>query len=160
MKTLILGIGNPILGDDGVGCRVAQELARRINDENIDVTEASASGLSLFENIAGYDKVVIIDAVETEAGDVGGIYKLGLEDLVNTVEQDGWPHGMNFATVIEFGRRFAADQMPKEMVVFAVGTRQATEFTEQMTARVTESVPKLVDLVLDEVGWLRRASSC
>lgn len=152
MKTLILGVGNPILGDDGIGFHVAQELAKRINGENIDVRDANTSGLGLLENIAGYDKVIIIDAIETESRDIGGIYKLGLEDLVNTVDQASWPHGINFATAIEFGRKFAANQMPKEMVIFAIGVGQVTKFTGEMTAKLTETVPKVVNLVLKEVS--------
>jgi hydrogenase maturation protease len=157
VKTLILGIGNPILGDDGIGFHVAQELAKRINDENIDVMDVNTSGLGLLENVAGYDKVIIIDAIETESGDIGGIYKLGLEDLVNTVDQARWPHGMNFATAIDFGRKIAANQMPKDIVIFAIGVASVTEFTEEMTAKVTETVPKVVNLVLEEIGWVHRA---
>lgn len=157
MKTLILGIGNIIVGDDGIGVHVAQELAERINDENIDVMYANTSGLGLLESIAGYDKVIIIDAIDTGSGDIGGIYKLRLEDLVNTVNQTSWPHGMNFATAIEFGRRFAANQMPTEMVIFAIGVGQVTEFAEEMTAKATESVPEVVNLVLEEIGWAHRA---
>lgn len=145
------------MGDDGVGVHVAQELAKRIDDESIDVIDADTSGLGLLETIAGYDKVIIIDAVETGSGDIGGIYKLRLEDLVNSVNRISWPHGIDFATAIEFGRRFAANQMPKEMVIFAIGVGQVTEFTEQMTAKVTETVPELVNLVLEEIGWVHRA---
>ena len=47
MRTLVLGIGNPILGDDGVGFHIAQELAREIKDENIDVKDTSVDGLNL-----------------------------------------------------------------------------------------------------------------
>jgi len=157
VKTLILGIGNPILGDDGIGFHVVQELARRISDQDIDVLDVNTSGLDLLENIAGYDKVIIIDAIETDTGDRGGIYKLGLEDLVNTVNQASWPHNVNLATAIDIGRKFVANQMPKEMVIFAIVVGQVTSFAEEMTAKVRETVPKVVDLVLQEIGWVHRA---
>ena len=53
MKTLVLGMGNPILGDDGIGFYIAQELAKEINDENIDVKDTSVNGLNLLELIVG-----------------------------------------------------------------------------------------------------------
>ncbi len=60
MKNLALGIGNPILGDDGIGFHVAQELAGKVKDESIiiNVKDASVDGLNLLKLIAGYDKVV------------------------------------------------------------------------------------------------------
>jgi len=152
VKTLILSIGNPILGDDGIGFHVVKQLAKRINDENIDVMAANTSGLGLLGNIAGYDKVIIIDAVETESGDIGRIYKLGLEDLVNTVSQASWPHGINFATAIEVGKKLLAEQMPKEIVIFAIEIDPVLKFTEEMTERVKGIIPKVVNLVLDEIG--------
>ena len=87
MKTLILGIGNPLLGDDGIGFHIAQELARQIQDENTDVKDTSVDGLNLLELITGYDRVIIIDAIMTEGGEVGEIYKLRPEDLAHTVPQ-------------------------------------------------------------------------
>ena len=60
MKSPALGIGNPILGDDGIGFYVAQELAGKVKDESIiiNVKDASVNGLNLLKLIAGYDKVV------------------------------------------------------------------------------------------------------
>ncbi len=60
MKSPALGIGNPILGDDGRGFYVAQELAGKVKDESIiiNVKDASVNGLNLLKLIAGYDKVV------------------------------------------------------------------------------------------------------
>ena len=81
MKTLVLGIGNPILGDDGVGFHIAQELAKEIKDENIDVKDTSAGGLNLLELIAGYDKLILIDAIMTENGEAGEIYQLKPEEI-------------------------------------------------------------------------------
>jgi len=68
VRTLVLGIGNPFLGDDGIGFDIAQELARVIKDENVDVKDASLPGLNLLELIVGYDKAIIIDAIMTEHG--------------------------------------------------------------------------------------------
>ena len=85
MRTLVLGIGNPILGDDGIGFHIAQELAKEIKDENIDVKDTSEDGLNLLELIVGYDKLIIIDAIMTEDEEVGGIYRLKPEDTGESV---------------------------------------------------------------------------
>lgn len=151
MRALVLGIGNPILGDDGIGVRVAQELAKEIKDENIDVKDTSVDGLNLLELIVGYDKVVIIDAIMTEGGEVGEIYKLRPEDSVRTMHFTTSPHHGNLATAIEMGRKLLADQMPGGIVVFAVSIQEVTEITEEMTRKVKEAVPKVMSLILEEI---------
>ena len=152
MKTLILGIGNPLLGDDGIGFHIAQELANEIKDENIDVKDTCVDGLNLLELIAGYDKVIIIDAIMTEDGEVGGIYRLRPENFVETVHPTTSPHNANLATAIEIGKKFLAGQMPGEIVVFAVNIQEVTEFTEEMTEKIKEAVPRAVNLVLEEMA--------
>ncbi len=152
MKTLVLGIGNPLLGDDGVGFHIAQELARQIKDENIDVQDTSVDGLNLLELIIGYDKVIIIDAIMTKGGKVGEIYKLRSEDLANTVHFTTSPHNANLAIAIEIGNKILAEQMPEEIVVFAVSIKQVPRFTEKMTEKVRAAIPKAVNLILQELS--------
>ncbi|MBE3050465.1 hydrogenase maturation protease, partial [Candidatus Bathyarchaeota archaeon] len=67
---LVLGVGNPILSDDGVGIHVARELKKR-EMPGVDVEELAASGLELLDVVRGYDKVVIIDAIQTTNGRPG-----------------------------------------------------------------------------------------
>ena len=151
MRTLVLGIGNPILGDDGVGFHIAQELAKEIKDENIDVKDTSIDGLNLLELIVGYDKVIIIDAIMTEDGEVGEIYRLRPENFVKTVHPTTSPHNANLATAIEIGKKVLVGQMPAKVVVFAVNIQEVTEFTEEMTRKVKEAISRAVNLVLEEI---------
>lgn len=152
MKTLILGIGNPILGDDGIGFHIAQELAEKIKDENIEVKDTTVNGLNLFELIAGYDKLIIIDAIMTEDGKAGEIYKLKPEGIGEPTCSTISAHHSNLANTIELGKRLFPQEMPEEVTVFAVGTQQVAKVTEEMTEKVREAIPKIVSLVLEEIS--------
>ncbi|HUV79547.1 MAG TPA: hydrogenase maturation protease [Candidatus Bathyarchaeia archaeon] len=152
MKTLVLGIGNPILGDDGVGVHVAQELAKLIEDDAITVEDASTSGLNLLDIIPGYDKVIIIDAIRTEEGESGKIYRLRPEDFSKSVHLTTSMHDANLPTVIEMGNKLIPDEMPSEIVIFAIEVEEIDKFTEEMTEKVKEAVPKVLNLVLGELG--------
>jgi hydrogenase maturation protease len=152
VKTLVLGIGNPILGDDGVGFHVAQELAQRITDDAIDIEDASTSGLNLLDIITGYDRVIIIDAIQTEGGEPGEIYRLRPEDFTRSVHPGTPMHDLNFPTVLAIGKRLMPAEMPREIVIFAVEVEEIETFTEEMTAKVKEAVPKVVKLVLGEIS--------
>ena len=68
MRTILIGLGNPILTDDGVGVKVAYEIERRLGENvpaNLTITEASVGGLRLMELMEGYDRAIIVDAIQT-----------------------------------------------------------------------------------------------
>ena len=152
MKTLVLGIGNPILGDDGVGFHVAQAVAREVKSDNIDVKDTSVDGLNLLEIIIGYDRLIAIDAIMADEGEVGEIYRLNPENIGDPSRSAISPHHFNLATTIEIGRKLFPEEMPKEVAIFAVGTQEVTEVTTEMTEKVKEAIPEVVSLVLEEVN--------
>ena len=155
MRTLVLGIGNPILGDDGVGFHIAQELAKEIKDENIDVKDTSICGLNLLELIVGYDKVIIIDAVMTENGEVGEIYQLRPENIEEPAYSIISAHHLNLLTTFKLGRELFPKKMPGEVAVLAIGIQEVARVTEQMTRKVREAVQKAVNLILEEIDTNR-----
>ena len=152
MRTLVLGIGNPILGDDGVGFRIAQELANEIKDENIDVKDTSVGGLNLLELIVGYDKVIIIDAIMTENGEAGEIYQLRPADIGEAAQSTISAHHLDLLAMIKLGKELFPGKMPEEVKVLAVGVQEVAMVTEEMTGKVKEAVPRAVNLVLEEIA--------
>jgi hydrogenase maturation protease len=142
MKTLVLGLGNPILSDDGVGIKVAQEVGEKLNDPQITVAATSAAGLSLLDSIVGYDKVIIIDAIQTEKGRAGQIYRMGPEDFSLTKYLSS-PHQINLATALELGNVLNL-AMPQEITIFAVEAKDITTFSEKCTPEVEQAIPEVV----------------
>jgi hydrogenase maturation protease len=152
MRTLVLGIGNSILGDDGVGVRVAQAVASKIKDDSIDVMDVNVDGLNLFDFILGYDRLVVIDAIVTEDGEIGEIYRLKPEQICSPSGSAISPHHYTLASTIEIGNRLFPREIPQDVVVFAINTEDASTITEEMSEKVREAVPRAVNLVLEEVG--------
>ncbi len=150
MKTLILGLGNPILSDDGVGLRVAGILENMVNQPEITVAEASAGGLNLLDLIAGFDRVIIIDAIQTRSGQAGQIYRFGPEALEATYNT-GSVHDVDFPTALELGRRLGM-ALPQQITIFAIEVKDVTNFSEKCTPEVEIAVPVCVQKVLDELS--------
>jgi len=150
MKTLVLGLGNPILSDDGVGIRVAQEVGEKLNDPQITIAETSEAGLGLLDSIAGYDKVIIIDAVQTREGHAGQIYRMGLQDFSLTKHLSS-PHQINLVTALELGRMLNL-AMPQEITIFAVEAKDITSFSEKCTPEVERAIPEAIKMVLEELS--------
>jgi hydrogenase maturation protease len=151
MKTLILGIGNLILGDDGVGVRVAQELAKKISDEDTRVIDIGVDGLNLLELMVGYDRLIVIDAIMTDEREVGTVHRLKPEQIYAASGLSISPHHFNLPTTIEIGKRLFPNEMPKEVILYTVGTQEVAEVTEEMTDKVKEAIPKVVNFVLGEI---------
>jgi len=150
MKTLVLGLGNPILADDGVGIKVAHEVANQFNSPQVTVAETSTAGLSLLDSIVGYDKVIIIDAIQTKQGHAGQIYRMGLQDF-SSAKHFSSPHQINLVTALELGKMLDL-AMPQEITIFAVEAKDITSFSEKCTPEVERAIPEVVKMVLEELS--------
>jgi len=154
MKTLILGLGNPILTDDAVGIRIAQELEQEFPD--LAVTATSEAGLSLLEQVIGYDRLVIIDSIKTEKGKPGELYKLELEDLKPTADFSS-SHGVGITTAFKLGEKLGY-QMPEQVSIYAVVVKDNTTFGEKCTQEVAQSIPFIVRQIIKEEGLCQISS--
>jgi hydrogenase maturation protease len=158
MPTLVIGLGNPVLCDDSVGLRVADELRARLVDRpDIEVTEDGRGGLRLMERMVGYQRVVVIDAIVTGAPP-GTIHRLTPGDI--PTQRSASAHDVNLPTALEFGRQ-AGLQLPANEQILLVGIEAVDilNFGETCTPAVAASIPRAVDEVLallDSTGpWPR-----
>jgi hydrogenase maturation protease len=151
MKTLILGLGNPILSDDGIGNRIAQVLEEKLaRQQDVAVMETSLSGLSLIDLLAGYDKAIIVDAIQTAEGETGQIYRLN-PDAFNNTRHVSSPHDVNFATALELANTLGI-AMPKQIVIYAIEVDDVSTFGEEFTPRVKDAIPKCVEHITKELN--------
>ena len=149
MKTLVLGMGNPILSDDGAGIKVVREVGKNLDDPQITISETSAGGLSLLDSIVGYDKVIIIDTIQTEKGKVGQIYRMKPEDF-SFAKHFSSPHQINLITALELGKMLNLG-MPQEITILAVEAKDVSNFGERCTPEVERAIPEVVKMVLKEL---------
>ena len=150
MKTLILGIGNTVLTDDGVGCKVAQRLAKKLRGRSdITVKETALSGLSLLDELTGYEWLIIVDAIQTKGGKPGTIYKLSPGDF--KTGRMAIIHDLGLFSTLELGRKLEME-MPREVVIFAIEAKDMATFSEKLSPEVEKAIPQAVEMVLKEIG--------
>jgi len=151
MKTIIIGLGNPILGDDGVGWRVVEELQSNIEyrDSNIEFDYVSLGGLSLMERMVGYDRAILVDSMETGRIPVGSVWEIPLEALPNpSAGHSASAHDASLLTALETGRSMGLP-LPHEVKVVAVEAAQVYDFSEELSPAVAAAIPMAVQAVLD-----------
>jgi len=152
MKTLIVGLGNPILGDDGVGWKVAEEIKKHLpEDMNVDVECASLGGLSLMERLIGYHRAILIDAIAVD-DEIGSISILNLDQLPNySAYHITSGHDTSLQNAMLLGKSMGA-QLPNEVTVIGIATRHIYDFSEELSPLIASKVPLIVKIALDLVA--------
>jgi hydrogenase maturation protease len=157
-KTLIIGLGNPILTDDGVGVKVAREIEKQVDLKNhpeLTITEASVGGLRLMEKVLDYQRVVLIDAyyLKPETTTPGKIHRLDLDDLrsVSPTQHSTSAHDTSLVTALDAAQKMGY-KVPKEFIIYAVEVENILEFSETPTPAVAAAIPDVVDLIINELS--------
>lgn len=149
MKTLVLGLGNPILTDDGVGIEVVRALKPRLDDPQVTLHESSLGGLNLLDILTGYDRAIIVDAIQTRDGTTGDVYHLSLDDFEPCLHVS-CAHNVDFATALELGKEIGL-QLPTDITIVAIEVQDVTTFGEECTPVVQVAISTAVDMVLQEL---------
>ncbi len=160
MKTRIIGLGNTLLTDDGIGIYVAREVVRRLRnegvDESVDVMESETAGFGLMDLIAGWERVILVDSIQFEGVPPGSVLRLDPQDLHTSLRIRS-VHEIDLPTVLELGRRIGLD-MPRCVAVFGIQAADCRTFGEGLTPAAAGALQKAADLVLNELG--DELSSC
>ena len=151
MKTLVLGMGNTILCDDGIGIYVTQAAAERCQRDDVDFIEASVGGLRLLDVIGGYERIIMVDAIQTPDGKPGDVYRLHPND-VRASMHSGSTHDLSLPGALALGRGMGMT-LPKDedFVIVAIEVEDVLTFGEECTPTVEAAIPQAVEAVLEEL---------
>ncbi len=146
---IVLGLGNPLLGDDGVGWRIAEECARQIaGASRVEIDCFARGGLSLMERLIGYDRAILIDAINSGQQPLGSVAYYQLEELQNpNAGHLASAHDATLQTALALGRALDV-RLPREVVVVAVEAESVYDFSEELSPAVAAAVPQAVQIVL------------
>jgi hydrogenase maturation protease len=148
-NTFVIGLGNPILGDDGVGWRVAAAVRERCTDPHVKVECLALGGLSLMEHLIGSERAIIVDAILTHQGRIGDVFCFRLDELKDpTAGHTSSAHDVSLLTAMEMGRTMGAS-LPDEVMVVAVEIEPVFEFSDRLSLEVADSIPVAAKTVLD-----------
>lgn len=149
MKILLLGIGNEIAGDDVIGIKVVREVAKT-GPKNVDYKQISTGGLQLVETMLGYDKVLIVDSIETNSPNKR-ILRFDSNNLKDTTFLTS-PHDVNFPTALEIGKKTYPDLMPEVIKIIGIEIAIQEIFTEEITKETLEKIPQIKKMILEELN--------
>jgi hydrogenase maturation protease len=150
MKTIVIGLGNPILGDDGVGWRVIEEIQKHVPASPlIDFECLSLGGIGLMERLIGYDHAILIDAFVSNVEDIGSILIRNLNDLPDySAFHIASAHDTSLQNALELGRALDA-QLPLDVTVIGIAIQCICDFGEGLSPLVVEAVPEAAHIALN-----------
>lgn len=145
---LILGIGNILLKDEGIGVHVVNKIKEMSLPENVEVLDGGTAGLDLVDFISGYKKLIVIDAVNA-GGEPGTIYRLTEENL------DIKPKAiMSFHDIDFLDALYMSDIMkekPEEIVVIGIEPKNMSDGVD-LSPEIEEKIPIIINAVLKELN--------
>ncbi|HAM37005.1 MAG TPA: hypothetical protein DEB40_07235 [Elusimicrobia bacterium] len=139
-RTVILALGNDILGDDGVGFHAARQLRQEFLD-GVDVIETGEAGLALLDHLEGYERAMILDAIATGKCAPGSVLVWGAEDFKHKVAPS--PHFSGLPELIHLAERVGM-KFPKDTRVIAMEVDNPTVFRETLTEQAQAALPFFV----------------
>jgi len=150
LKTLILGLGNPILSDDAAGLHIARLLHECLGGKDVDLVEAAVAGLQTVELLSCYDRAVVIDVVQDEAR-AGEFCRLDPRDLEAGSSISS--HSIGLGQALRLAHLLGLP-LPAQTLVYAVAVADPYTFGERLTPRIEEALPSIVQQIAADLSRL------
>ena len=154
MKTIVVGLGNPILGDDGVGWKIAEAVRQQLPaDASVDVSFLSLGGISLMEHLIGYDRAILIDAVTSDQ-ELGSVIVSDLKEISDySAFHIASAHDTSLQKALKLGKSIGAT-LPTEVKVVGISTSHVYDFSESLTPAVAKAVSKATKIVINMLSGI------
>lgn len=138
--TLVVGLGNPILGDDGVGWHVIDELDRKYHGD-ASLQQACVGGVSLMEIMVGYRRAIIVDAIIDPGATPGSVWCRPLAEVETRIASHlDSTHDAPLPAALEAGRAVGAE-LPADIEVVGIVIERGDVFGEVLSDVVEAAVP-------------------
>ena len=148
---MVLGLGNEVLGDEGLGLKIVEDLKYSFSFPNLNYVKATRGGLEIIDYIKDYNEVVIVDTIATSKGQPGDIYYFTPENYRETLHLSS-SHDVNFQTAIKTGEALGFN-MPGKIDIIAIEIIHDLELGQQFSNNILE---KYDEIMLEVMNFIRK----
>lgn len=150
----IIGLGNTILSDDGVGIYAAREIGRRLAHAGlasaVDVVESEVAGFALMELLAGCRRAILVDSIQFDNLEPGTVVQIAPHDLRTSLRLRS-VHEIDLPTALGLGRHLGL-RMPEDITIFGIQAEDAQTFGESLSPAVALGMQRAVDSIMRELS--------
>ncbi len=145
---LIMGVGNILLSDEGVGVHIIEAMEGRKLPDNVELFDGGTASVDLLNSLANRDKVIIIDAVKV-GNEPGTLYRFTPDDITVQRQDLTSLHQVGLLETLTMARYLGC--APRQVIIFGVEPMKVSWGLE-LSPEVARVVPRVVELVLRELG--------
>ncbi len=154
-KIVIIGVGNLLLKDEGVGVHIVRELQRESLPAGVEVRDGGVGGIDLLDVLEKSSHALLVDAADMSL-EAGTVRRFTPDEV--QPEAEGAPrfsaHDIGLLEVLRLAQ--ALDRSPEEVIIFGIQPKEITWSTE-LSSEVRASVPRVIEMVLLEIERIRKA---
>ncbi len=153
MQIAIMGFGNPVRSDDGLGIYVIKKLKEIIGENNtISIFDMGTNAFEILFGLKGHQKIILVDAVMNTNEPVGTLFKVPANEVLNAPENDPmvFLHGMKWNQALSYAKKILVDEYPDDIQVYLVSI-QETKYNMELSEEVQNAGDKVVNLILEEL---------
>lgn len=144
------------MGDDGVGIHIVRMLKDKMPTRaDLEFKELSVGGLSLVEEMLGYERVFIVDSIVSNDREIGRIREFSPEQFKRT-QHSSSPHITNFATALELYKKLEPSKIPEKIKIFTIDIDPDFTFRERLSPPIQEAAASLTELITKEIEQVLR----
>jgi len=150
----VLGAGNYLMADDGVGIHILQKL-EKYNRTDIELENAGVGGLAILDLMEDADDVIIVDAVRGGGGEPGSIYRFTDKELPPAHLFMMSLHDLNLVDTLSLGRQIQPELMPDSIVIIGIEVERVEGICTELSPKVQAAADKVVQIVFEEIERLK-----
>lgn len=153
MQIAIMGFGNPVRSDDGIGMYVIEKLKEHIGEnDSINIFDMGTAAFEVLFGLKGHQKIILVDAVINTNEPVGTLFKVPAEEVMRAPQEDPmvFLHGMKWDQALSYAKKILQDDYPKDIEVFLIAVEN-TKLEIELSDKVREAGDKVINLILDDL---------
>jgi hydrogenase maturation protease len=148
LRKIVIGIGNLLRCDDGIGIHVVEGVREAI--PYMDAVDLGTSSIDLLEIMKDYETVILVDAIIT-GNEPGTIYRINLSEGERPLMAPH-SHGVDMLTALQLGKKLIPDEMPDEIILLAVEAEDVTTIRDTCTDKVQDSIKRVIGIIKEICG--------
>lgn len=153
MKTAIMGFGNPVRSDDGIGMYVIEQLKKKIGEtDDINVFDMGTAAFEVLFGLKGHNKIILVDAVVNSNEPVGSLFKVPAAEVLRAPQEDPlvFLHGMKWDQALSYAKKILQDEYPEDIQVYLIAIEN-TKLEVDLSQPVKEAGDKVIQHILEDL---------
>ena len=155
-KTAVLGFGNPVRSDDGVGVYVAEQLREHCADApDVSVFDMGTAAFETLFQLRGHQRIIIVDALVNSGEPVGTLFKVPADEIASAPQEDPlvFLHGMKWDQALSYAKKIMRNDYPDDITVYLIAIEN-TALDVSMSPIVKDAANQVIEKIIDEL-WVR-----